>query len=120
MKTVALTALIVTATLGSAQAAQYQFVAMDNSPATKLCIAAATQKPMQLHQAIKYQGYTEKSVARAVDCNNESIASFAARYNPDPRSVERLSRYNPGGKVNITDLSAYQGPAVIEVNGNAN
>ncbi len=103
MRTLALLVAVIGANFGVAQAANVQFVALDNSPATKLCIAAGTLQPMQLHQAIKYQGLTEQGAVRAIECNDENIAAFAARYNPDRRSVRRLSVYAPQGSVTIQD-----------------
>ncbi|MBY6187341.1 DUF3718 domain-containing protein [Marinobacter hydrocarbonoclasticus] len=106
MKTLAPTLLIALAVASSAGANEVQFIALDNSPATRLCIAAATLKPMQLHQAIRHQGLNEKGVVRTIRCNDENIASFAARYNPDALSVQRLSAHAPRGSVTIREYQA--------------
>ncbi|MBY5922587.1 DUF3718 domain-containing protein [Ferrimonas balearica] len=120
MKALVLTTLL-TAALGGVQAAEVQFVPLDNTPATKLCIAAATMHPMQLHQAIKYQGLTEQGVVRAIECNDQNIAAFAARYNPDKRSVRRLSIYAPQGTVTIQEVSVEsqrsETPMVVALSG---
>ncbi|ADN77754.1 hypothetical protein Fbal_3557 [Ferrimonas balearica DSM 9799] len=119
MKAVALTAMISLGFIATSQAASVEFVPQDRSTATKLCIAAATMKPMQLRQAIKHQGLTEQSAVRAIDCNDENIATFAARYNPDRRSVRRLGVYAPQGTVTIQEQAQTHSdtPVVIALTG---
>ncbi len=83
-----LTAVTLSAVAFNAAAAKkYIFVAMDNSLATKTCVAAGNDDKRQLKKHIrKFTIQTGKNrpvreVANSLYCNNMFVASFAKKYN---------------------------------------
>jgi hypothetical protein len=71
----------------AAAAKKYIFVAMDNSLATKTCVAAGNDNKRQLKQHIRKftiqagNGKPVRQIANSLYCNNMFVASFAKKYN---------------------------------------
>ncbi|GAA4893143.1 DUF3718 domain-containing protein [Ferrimonas pelagia] len=93
-----------------------EFVAMNDTRETRLCMAAATGTPLKMHTAVKHSGYAIRNVVRGIACNDEPINFFAARYNSDQRVVDRLNRHARNrANVEIIDLSQRDQP--LEISG---
>ena len=77
--------LIAAATVSfQAQAAEYDFIAEDNSATTRLCIAAATDDVAEVRKQVRNLRTAPhiqyKTVVNSVRCNGEVAASFAHTY----------------------------------------
>jgi len=85
-----LAAALVSATLlASANAtADTQFVALDNSPGTELCMAFASNKPLDMKKAIKQNRVKKYQIDDKLTCNDMSLAEFASVY-----GLNRTSNY---------------------------
>ena len=88
MLSLLLTAITLSAVAFNATAAKkYVFVAMDNSLATKTCVAAGNDDKRQLKKHIRkfiIQSGNNKPVreiANSLYCNNMFVANFAKKYN---------------------------------------
>jgi hypothetical protein len=69
----------------------------------KICVAAASNKPIQLKNAIDNYRLTEHKVALNVMCNNTDIIDFADQRGAT-KTAGRLQKSI--GKVNIVDVAA--------------
>ncbi|PKG99135.1 DUF3718 domain-containing protein [Paraglaciecola sp. MB-3u-78] len=84
--------------INSAYAAQYKFIAKDNSKDTKMCVLAGNNEIEPLKKAVKYNktwsSYkeSEKSLVNRVYCNNLHIANFAKKYNAN-ETFDYLKKY---------------------------
>ncbi|TKB47702.1 DUF3718 domain-containing protein [Thalassotalea mangrovi] len=97
----------------SGQAVEYEFVAADNSVATKTCVAAASDNLSDLKKAVRrsFDGNT-KLMSLSIACNDQDINSFAHTYGAVDTG-EYLNRRVPKAfkvedDVQIIDISAYQ------------
>ncbi|QSX29242.1 DUF3718 domain-containing protein [Shewanella cyperi] len=111
MKSIIILAAVLAAGLSTtAQATQYVFVAMDNTPETKMCVSAGSNDRDALRLQLNQSSYgTARYNANTVLCNGKSLAQFAHQYGADqthtyliPLTRERL-RYNE--RVIIRDIS---------------
>ncbi len=106
--------IIASVLLASGAVSATEFVALDDTRETKLCMAAATGTPLKMMSAIKHSGYDDRGVARGIACNDEPINFFAARYNEDERVVNRLNRYaRSKARVDIIDMSQNRGTPIL-------
>ena len=64
----------------SVQAAQYKFVATDDSFETQLCVAVTHNDVAKLTELLKSRGERLRSVQNLVRCNQMPIADFALEY----------------------------------------
>ncbi|MFT7201038.1 MAG: hypothetical protein ACI9UD_002704 [Glaciecola sp.] len=81
----------------STYATEYEFVAMDSSKETKLCVAAVTNDMKKLRRLISHNyGMRDigRTVAKTVLCNDVIIANFAYEYQAND-TVDYLDRYTP-------------------------
>jgi hypothetical protein len=81
----------------STYATEYEFVAMDSSKETKLCVAAVTNDMKKLRRLISHNyGMRDigSTVAKTVLCNDVIIANFAYEYQAND-TVDYLDRYTP-------------------------
>lgn len=73
-------------------AANYKFVALDNSKETKICIAAVKDNiknlkkeavgfPLATTYLMSNSSFRMKFIANKLKCNNTNIADFARKYN---------------------------------------
>lgn len=60
--------------------ANIEFESKDNSNATKVCVAAVTDKHLRFRGKIKYYGFTYQQAANFIVCNDMPIAEFAQYY----------------------------------------
>jgi hypothetical protein len=67
--------------MNSAYAAQYKFIAMDNSISTKMCVLAGNNEQKALKKAMKRHFDSARSLANTTFCNDMYIANFARNYN---------------------------------------
>ncbi|WP_372771318.1 DUF3718 domain-containing protein [Pseudoalteromonas sp.] len=80
MKVIA-AALVSATLLASANAsADTQFVALDNSPGTELCIAFASNKPLELKKALNNNRVKKFQIDDKLTCNDMTLAQFATVY----------------------------------------
>ncbi|MBV1911670.1 MAG: DUF3718 domain-containing protein [Kangiellaceae bacterium] len=76
-------------------AAQYVFIAGDDSVETRLCIAAAENKVMKFKNTARLVSSSKsinRKIARKLKCNDQTIADFAYQYDAY-RTVKYLDRY---------------------------
>ena len=74
-------ALISTTLFASVNAsADTRFVAADNSPGTELCIAFASNKPLEMKKAIKENRVRKFQIDDKLTCNDMSLTKFASVY----------------------------------------
>lgn len=81
----------------STYATEYEFVAMDGSKETKMCVAAVTNDMKKLRRLISHNyGIRDvgRTVAKTVFCNDVIIANFAYEYQAND-TVDYLDRYTP-------------------------
>jgi hypothetical protein len=69
----------------------------------KVCVAAASNKPVKLKNALADYNLTEYNVALNLMCNNVDVISFAEQHNAT-KTVGRLQ--NSIGQVDIIDVAA--------------
>ena len=112
-------------TMSANAAANYQFVGVDNSIGTSMCLAAVTNDKRALRRKILRSGSNILStntkvrmVARTLRCNDLIIANFALKYSAlvtfayldrFTREEDKIGRT----KVIIQDISATQGKTTI-------
>ena len=80
-----------------------KFVAADSSPSSQLCMAVASNKPINLIKRINDYSMTRKSVSKVVKCNSMPIASFAKVYELD--RTGRLLKYENAPSISIKDIA---------------
>jgi len=68
-----------------------------------ICVAAASNKPVKLKNALSDYRLTEYNVALNLMCNNVDVISFAKMHNA-PKTAGRLQ--NSIGQVDIVDVAA--------------
>lgn len=93
--------LVIATTTSVAHAAQY--VAADNHPASKICVSAAVDKPIQLTIQLRDAFVSKTYAANQISCNGINLTTFA--YQAGNQSNHKmLSRYRRG-YVEINDLA---------------
>ncbi len=92
-------AILFTAFSFSASATNYKFVAGDKTSATKICLAALSDKPIRLLRALNYLEASStipqvklRIVAQHQTCNNTNIALFASQYGAK-KTTKMLARH---------------------------
>ncbi len=83
------------------------FTANDHSPATQLCMKAASGNLAAFASAVKSSGYSKQFVVYNIKCNDKNITDFVAQHSQSPEKMLKL--INQGrhfGKVSITDIAA--------------
>ncbi|WOH37065.1 DUF3718 domain-containing protein [Thalassotalea fonticola] len=82
MKPMTLLLIIVTIFMvNSAYAAQYKFIAKDDSIYTKMCVLAGNNEQKALKRILRRHRDSEKSITNSTFCNDMYIANFAQKYN---------------------------------------
>lgn len=98
--------LLITATsfLSTAQHnQQYDFVAIDNSLNTRICLASVTNNLSALKQLARLDLYGVRGIAEELTCNNKDITNFAAQYGAS-KTTKYLSLYAPQKyKINLEE-----------------
>ena len=92
-------------------AAQYVFVAGNDSLETKVCIAAAENdlgKYKKATRALSLNKSIHKTVANDLSCNDQSLVGFARRYNADKTAkfVGRYTKHDVIIKREISDANS--------------
>lgn len=101
-------------------AAKYQFVAMDNTLETQLCVYAGANKKSAFKSTLRKLHYgTKYRVVNNLHCNDVSLAKFAYQYGAED-TFNYINRYTyPSKKVNpkviIRDIAKLDKPIVIQV-----
>lgn len=93
-------AIIFTSTYSSAN----EFVANDNSAATQLCMAVASNHKLTLRKEIREHNISKAVLNNRLACNEMPITAFASRYNLT-KSAQFLN-INTSTSTHIKDLSA--------------
>ncbi|QSX29245.1 DUF3718 domain-containing protein [Shewanella cyperi] len=81
--TLILASLIAAGLASGVQAADYVFIARDNSPETKMCIAAGSNNRIALRMQMSSDHGVSRYNANTVVCNGASLAQFAHKYGAD-------------------------------------
>ncbi|WOH37237.1 DUF3718 domain-containing protein [Thalassotalea fonticola] len=86
-------------------ASQYKFVASDDHPLTKVCVAAVQDNLLRYTRTVKNNGFTYQVIANHLKCNEQNIADFAYSYN-SLRTAKFINAYkkNP---VSFTEIAQY-------------
>jgi hypothetical protein len=93
------------------QATNYQFVALDSSTETKLCVAAGSNDLKMIRKHLRQSSESIRRVSNNVLCNNMAIAHFAYKYDAD-KTFKVLNRASSRSiqqqipHVTIRDLTA--------------
>ncbi|WP_298439819.1 DUF3718 domain-containing protein [uncultured Ferrimonas sp.] len=119
MKALLLTGVMVLGCSAAAYGDNRQFVAADDRMETQVCIDAATKSMRSFSQKLHNNRLNYRIIGKQLLCNDEAVATFAARYNPDQRVSSRIARYSPEAvktQVKITELASLSGPLVIFAN----
>ncbi|NMP17075.1 MULTISPECIES: DUF3718 domain-containing protein [unclassified Thalassotalea] len=104
---------------GSAAAEQAEFVGTDNSPETKLCLAAAKNDKAALRHQIRqinnWRGIRPSYVIDNIACNDMDMPSFAYQYGADKTFdyLNRVSRKPIDTQVQIEDLAKLSGTIYV-------
>ncbi|AOT08106.1 DUF3718 domain-containing protein [Pseudoalteromonas luteoviolacea] len=69
-----------TALVSMSNAHAVEFVAADNSHATKLCMAFASDRPHVMLKALRGQHTAKPRIANKLECNDMSLDEFAQVY----------------------------------------
>ena len=102
MKKISIAVLMTTGLIASTQAADV--VAANNSGFTQLCVTATSGNRAAMHNEILASGYSRSFVAKNVQCNGKSIASFIENNGKNTNAmIHSLNRTNTN--VTITDLA---------------
>lgn len=80
MKLLATTLISATLLVSANASADTQFVAADNSPGTKLCMAFASNSPLKMNKALKRYRVNKFTIDDKLQCNDLSLAKFASSY----------------------------------------
>jgi len=80
-------------------AAQYVFVAGNNSLETRACIAAAENKLLKFKRTAKLvapRGNSFRKVVNLLKCNDKSLADFTYQYDADKtlKFIDRFSKHD--------------------------
>ncbi|WNC71564.1 DUF3718 domain-containing protein [Thalassotalea psychrophila] len=97
-------------------ASQYKFVATDNNPLTKICLAAVQDNLLRYTRVVKNNGFTYQVIANHLKCNDQNIADFAYSYN-SIRTAKFINVYRKHA-VSFTEIAVHsssKGPHDIEV-----
>lgn len=101
------------------QAQSFEFVAMDNSISTKMCIDAASNNKRALKHkmnlVIKQQSIRYRTFTRVVKCNDQHIALFALTYGANKTFSFLNAHSKEKFDVGITDLAKVDSPKLIQV-----
>ncbi|QIZ77004.1 DUF3718 domain-containing protein [Ferrimonas lipolytica] len=119
MKALLLGAIMALGCSTMAVAETRSIVAADDSMETRVCVQAATIPMRRFSKALRHNRLDYKIIGKHLRCNNEAVATFAARYNSDDRVANRLARYSNEEvrtKVKITELASLSGTLVISAN----
>ena len=100
-KTVIAAAVLGLSFVSTANAGNKNFVAADNSTPSQLCVVAAEGTRIAMHREIKGSGWSKTFIQNNIQCNGQSIGTFAAKYGSE--GVQKLLPAGP--RVNITDLA---------------
>ncbi len=97
--------------MNSAYAAQYKFIAMDNSISTKMCVLAGNNEQKALKKAMKRHFDSLRSLANTTFCNDMYIANFARNYNASMtfdylKKLTQNRNLNRATNVTIKDIVA--------------
>jgi hypothetical protein len=102
IKKIAISAIITAGLFSSVQATELE--AADGSQFTNLCMTALEGNRAKMHNTIKASGYSDKFVARNVQCNGESLLSFVEQHGKNSSSMlKMLDRTST--ETSITDLA---------------
>ncbi|MFC3031410.1 DUF3718 domain-containing protein [Pseudoalteromonas fenneropenaei] len=93
--------LCLTATNVAAQ----EFIAADDSVATRVCMAVASNRPLNLRLEMKEVGMRTVTVQKKLHCNEMPVAEFASVYNLN-RTANFL-HLDIGTETSIKDLAAH-------------
>ena len=106
--------LVLTATT-AAHAVEY--VAADDSPASKLCVSAAMDRPIKFLVEMRDTGVSKRYAANQITCNGTNITSFAQQAGNDGNY--NMLNHHRRGHVEISDLAQVPAAteAVIQVSG---
>lgn len=80
MKVLATTLVSATLLASANASADTQFVSLDNSTGTELCMAFASNKPLEMQKAIKNNRVKKHQIDDKLTCNDMSLAEFASVY----------------------------------------
>lgn len=123
--------ILVAASLSySASAADYNFVAADDSRATKICMSAVKNDPkelkklaMTLERNTKLTNGKLRVVARGQNCNDMNIVHFASKYGAE-KTTKLLAKYlTPSVTVrkeiaqNLIDAKQQTGTKTVVISG---
>ncbi|MCF2859530.1 DUF3718 domain-containing protein [Pseudoalteromonas sp. SMS1] len=111
LTTVALVGLVSTAH----QAQALEFIAADDSMATKLCLAFASNRPHVMLEELRGNHALKKNIANKLHCNDMDLEEFAEAY-----SLTRNAKFmniELDTKTSIKDLTTQNTPATVVLSG---
>jgi len=119
MNTLKLTSVVVMILFSyQVNAANYKFVAMDNSISTKMCVLAGSNDKTQLKKTMRLSGHNNRFIANNIKCNDMIMVQFANHYGA-ANTTKHLNRYTrfinrvPETSVTIRDIAAVNDEAKI-------
>lgn len=71
---------------------QVKLTASDQSPSTQICMAVASNKPINLIKVLKENQITMKTATKKIRCNELTLSDFAQKYSAI-KIVNNLKRY---------------------------
>jgi hypothetical protein len=82
------------------------FEATNDSATTQVCMAAVQGSKVNFRNTIKENNLTNSYVANKVECNDQHIMKFVAKYGKAPAKINGILRkYQKSAHVEITDLA---------------
>ncbi len=76
-------------------AQQYQFIAMDNSRETQLCVNVGNNNVPDVKKVLRSLGYNQRLNINTIACNDLSLARFAFKYDASD-TFKYVNRYSYG------------------------
>lgn len=113
MKVLLTTALTALVTMSNAHAVE--FVAADNSHATELCMAFASDRPHVMLAALRGQHTAKTRITSKLECNDMSLNEFAQAY-----SITRNAKFmkiDLETKTSIKDIAKVQPTMPVVLSG---
>ncbi|MBQ4852603.1 DUF3718 domain-containing protein [Pseudoalteromonas sp. MMG012] len=90
--------------LASSSSLAHEFIAADNTPATQLCMAVASNHKLTLRKEVREHNISRPVLTNRLACNNMSIDTFATLYNLE--NSANFLNIDMTTSTHIRDLSA--------------
>ncbi|KZN62141.1 hypothetical protein N473_21585 [Pseudoalteromonas luteoviolacea CPMOR-1] len=113
MKVLLTTALTALVTMSNAHAVE--FVAADNSHATELCMAFASDRPHVMLAALRGQHTAKTRITSKLECNDMSLNEFAQAYSLTRNA--KFMKIDLETKTSIKDIAKVQPTMPVVLSG---